>query len=208
MALLFPASGGWFVLTREPDHPLGRHNYCRIVPGMTRAEVEAVLGGRRKEPGKKPGSLCSPSTINKDLRHIAAALRKAKKWENVKEAPDFALVKVPHKLPRYVIPEHFAAIYQACETARMPEGQGFTPADWRRALVVFVYMTGWRIGDMLAFRRNALDLEQKGTALTLAEDNKGTATTWFPCTTWLSSTFAGCRPSAPRCSPGRTTSGR
>jgi integrase len=34
------------------------------------------------------------------------------------------------------------------------------------------YTTGWRIGDMLALRRDRLDLEN-GTAISLAEDNKG-----------------------------------
>jgi integrase len=34
------------------------------------------------------------------------------------------------------------------------------------------YMTGWRIADMLALRRDRLDLEA-GTALSRAEDNKG-----------------------------------
>src|SRR5437870_3992062 len=36
---------GWFMLTQEPDHPLGRRNYRRIVAGMTRAEVAAILEG-------------------------------------------------------------------------------------------------------------------------------------------------------------------
>jgi integrase len=34
------------------------------------------------------------------------------------------------------------------------------------------YMTGWRISDMLALRRDDLDLDA-GTAVTRAEDNKG-----------------------------------
>ena len=40
------------------------------------------------------------------------------------------------------------------------------------ALLVFAYMTGWRISDMLALRREDLDLEG-GYAITRAEDNKG-----------------------------------
>jgi integrase len=34
------------------------------------------------------------------------------------------------------------------------------------------YMTGWRVGDMLALRRDQLDLDG-ATAVSLAEDNKG-----------------------------------
>jgi hypothetical protein len=47
-------SGGWFVLTQEPDHPLGRRNYRRIMAGMTRDEVEGILGG---PPGRAPDQL-------------------------------------------------------------------------------------------------------------------------------------------------------
>jgi hypothetical protein len=55
LALLMAlAAGGWFILTQEPDHPLSRHNYRRIVIGMTRAEVEAILGGPRGAVGQTP----------------------------------------------------------------------------------------------------------------------------------------------------------
>jgi hypothetical protein len=48
------AGGGWFVLTREPDHPLSRRNYRRIVAGMTRAEVAEILGGPPGPVGTVP----------------------------------------------------------------------------------------------------------------------------------------------------------
>jgi integrase len=54
----------------------------------------------------------------------------------------------------------------------MPRGFPFAPADWWRALIVFQYMTGWRIGEPLALSRDHLDLEA-GTAVTRADDNKG-----------------------------------
>jgi integrase len=72
----------------------------------------------------------------------------------------------------YATPEHFAAIYEACERARKPAGLPYPAADWWRGLIVMGYMTGWRIGDMLALRRDQLDLDA-GTAVSLAEDNKG-----------------------------------
>jgi len=81
--------------------------------------------------------------------------------------------KEPGKLPTYVTGDHFADIYRACEHARKPKDiPNATPAAWWRALLVMGYMTGWRIGDMLALRRDRLNLEA-GTATSLAEDNKG-----------------------------------
>jgi integrase len=86
--------------------------------------------------------------------------------------PRFRMMREPKHLPTYVAPEHFAAIYQACDSARMPEGFPFTPGDWWRALLITAYMTGWRIGELLALRREDLDLDG-GYATTWAEDNKG-----------------------------------
>ncbi len=152
-------------------------NFERIVkPGKVATiktqTIDAYKMKRRQEPGKRKGELVSPATVNKELRHLRAVLRKARKWRYIPEAPDFEFLKEPGKLPRYVPPAHFAAIYAACDSARMPEGFAFSPGDWWRALLVMGYMTGWRISDMLGLRRDDLDLED-GTAVTRAEDNKG-----------------------------------
>ncbi len=96
----------------------------------------------------------------------------AKEWGLLPALPKFRMEKAVKKLPLYVTGEHFAAIYQACDQARMPAGLPYPPAAWWRALLVFAYMTGWRISELLALRRDDLDLDA-GYALTLGEDNKG-----------------------------------
>jgi integrase len=63
-------------------------------------------------------------------------------------------------------------MYGACDVARFPYDLPYPAADWWRALLGMAYMTGWRIGELLALRREDLDLDA-GTAKTLAEDNKG-----------------------------------
>jgi integrase len=137
------------------------------------AHVDNFIAARRREPGKKQGDLVSPATVNKDLRHLKAAFTKARKWGYVKDVPDFAMERTVKHLPTYVNGDHFAAIYAACERARMPQDlANANPADWWRALIVMGYMTGWRIGDLLALRRDDLDLKA-GTAVTRGEDNKG-----------------------------------
>jgi integrase len=75
-------------------------------------------------------------------------------------------------LALFIIGEHFAAIYAACDHARWPRLLHVTAADWWRAMMVFAYMTGWRISEILALRRSELDLDA-GTAVTRLEDNKG-----------------------------------
>jgi integrase len=141
--------------------------------GITSLTVADFVAKRRTEGGMKPGSIISPATVNKELRHLRAVLRKAAKWGYLpKGLPDFPFIKESKKLPTYMPPEHFALLYQACDKARWPDGQAFTPGDWWRGLLMFAYMTGWRIGAMLALRREDVNLDE-GTAISLAADNKG-----------------------------------
>jgi integrase len=135
--------------------------------------VDDFIALRRKEPGRKEGEPVSPATVNKDLRHVKAALTVAYEWGYLPAVPKFRMEKAPRKLPTYVTGEHFAAIYATgCEAARMPENLPYPAADWWRGLLAMAYMTGWRIGDILALRRDQMDLDA-GTAVSLAEDNKG-----------------------------------
>jgi hypothetical protein len=53
--LIMAAVAGWFILNQEPDHPLNRRNYSRIMAGMTRADVEAILGGPPGAGGQAQG---------------------------------------------------------------------------------------------------------------------------------------------------------
>jgi integrase len=137
----------------------------------TRAVAEYVAR-RRTERGGKPGSLVSPATINKELRHVRAALKRAAKWKYLAEVPDFEFLKEMKKLPTYVPPEHFAQLYQACDQAKRPAGLHYPAADWWRGLLMTAYMTGWRVGSILALRRMDVDLDA-GTALSRAKENKG-----------------------------------
>jgi integrase len=134
--------------------------------------VDDFTAKRRKERGRKKDDTVSPATVNKDLRHVRAALSVAVEWGYLARKPRVRMERQPKRLPRFVSPEHFAAIYAAAETARKPAGLPFPPADWWRGLFVLAYMTGWRIGDMLALQREDLDLAG-AYAVTRCDDNKG-----------------------------------
>ncbi|HEV3261872.1 MAG TPA: site-specific integrase [Gemmataceae bacterium] len=134
--------------------------------------IDEYVAKRRLEPGKKKGDLVSPATVNKELRHLRAALKKASRWGYLDRMPDFEFEREPQNLPTYIIPEHFATIYAACDHARMPADQPYPAADWWRGLLVMAYMTGWRISELLAVSRTDVDLDA-GTAITRWEDNKG-----------------------------------
>ncbi len=135
--------------------------------------VDDFIAARRQEPGIRKGETVSPATINKELRHLKAALRKPKRWGYLHAVPEVDMVGEPGKLPTYIPPDHFAKLYQACaEHARWPEDQPYPAADWWQALLITGHMTGWRIGQLLALKRSDVNLDA-GTVVTRWETNKG-----------------------------------
>jgi integrase len=139
--------------------------------GVKTATIDLFISRRREHAGRH-GEKVSPATVNGDLRQLKAALNVAKEWGYLHDVPKVRMLKEARKLPRYVTPEHFAAIYSKCDSARFPDDQSQTACEWWRSLLTFAYMTGWRISECMALRRTDLDLEAR-QAITRAADNKG-----------------------------------
>jgi integrase len=140
---------------------------------LTSTAFAEYTAARRLEPKSKGNEQrVSVATVNKELRHLRAIVRKAHRWGWLPKVPEIDFLKEPGKIPVYVPPEHFDAIYQQADTARLPVGLPYPAGDWWRALLVFAYMTGWRIAAILALRREDLDLEA-GTAFSRHTDTKG-----------------------------------
>lgn len=145
----------------------------KAIASITTRDIDEFITARQKDRGHKPGSTMSPASINKELRHLKAALHKAERWGYTEKMPDFDMLREVKKLPTYVPPDDFAAIYKACESAKYPaDGLPFPATDWWRALLVFLYVTGWRVGEALMLRWSDVDLES-GHAITRGDENKG-----------------------------------
>ena len=146
---------------------------------------------RRQEPRHKPSKRrkadadaksepVSKATVNKELRHLKAVLRKAHKWGFIDRMPDIELLKVTQRIPAYVPPEHFAAMYDACDVATRPSDvPNVSPAAWWRALLMVAYTTGWRIGELLTLAWANVDLDA-GTVFLAGDDNKGRRDEFIP----------------------------
>jgi len=144
------------------------------VKSITTDAIDTFIAKRLEEDGIRKRTI-SPATVNKDLRNIRAMMNVAKEWGMVTIIPRMRFLKLSKKLPTFIPPEHFAAIYGACTAAKAPKKiPNVDPADWWRALLTTASMTGWRIGQILSLKWADVDLD-KGEAITMAESvgNKG-----------------------------------
>jgi hypothetical protein len=90
---------------------------AKTLAAVSTETIDGFRSARRTERGKKPGSVISAATVNKDLRHVKAALRVAHDWGYLERLPKVKFEREQRTLPPYVTPEHFAAIYTACDVA-------------------------------------------------------------------------------------------
>lgn len=131
----------------------------KLLLAITSASIEKFITERFKDPGIR-GATLSAATVNKDLRYIKMVMNYAEEWGLISKVPRIRFLKQSQNLPTYVPPDHFAAIYQACETAMEPNDvPNVVAADWWRGVLVTAYMTGWRIGQILALKWSDVDAE-------------------------------------------------
>lgn len=145
-------------------------HFQRLIKPVSMAAIKTTTIDTYRAARQAEG--VSVATVNKELRHLKAALRVAHEWKMIAEVPKVRMLREPEKIPRFVTQEHFTVIYNACDAAAEPSSLPCPAGDWWRALLVLLFMTGWRIGQALALKWEDVDMEA-GTAKTQAEDNKG-----------------------------------
>jgi integrase len=154
----------------------------RLVRSITTEAVDKFIAKRRKESGARKGTKTSPATINRNLRYLRAALRKARSWKFISDVPEFAFLREQKKIPTYVPPTHFAAIYRACDNAKQPSDlPNLNLAEWWRAIIVTAFMMGCRISQIMSLRWEDVDLEN-GTTSVLRMTTKASGMFFSLCT--------------------------
>jgi integrase len=142
---------------------------------ITTADVDRFVAKRKGDRQAGPDGDLSPASINRDLRALKVAFRKAKKWKMLTEVPDFEFLREPERDPYFIDDATFAKLYDACGSMVRPAGRRYPAEDWWQALLAFAYLTGRRIGEILDLRRDDLDLESS-IATVDADSTKGRRT--------------------------------
>lgn len=171
-----------FVTRFDEDHlstlrPRSRKAYSESIAKFTAKsapayvdQVDAGLVDKFRAARLRDG--VQPATVNRDLRHLRCALKKARKWGLLPAMIEIELLREPERDPEFIDDDAFQALYNACESMTLPAAQHYSAKEWWQALLVFAYMTGWRIGEITALRRDQVDFAN-GVATLEAEKTKG-----------------------------------
>ncbi len=94
-----------------------------------------------------------PTTVNSDLRHIKAALRRAEKWGMMEKAPDIEFVKTPKRLPRHIGIKDLQTLLKAeADPVRHRLWTFFLWTGLRRREVLNLTWPGVTLGDRPSIR--------------------------------------------------------
>ena len=102
----------------------------------------------------------APATVNRDLRHLRAALRWAKRRGLVGDAPDFhgMFIKEPRRTPTIIPEEDFAAFLRVLKAPVITLKH--RPEAWWRIFLYLAYYLGLRRGELLGITWKDVDFKQ------------------------------------------------
>ena len=149
---------------------LEHHCEPKRVTDLTAQMLDRFAARRAKDPGKKPGGVVSPATVQRDLRYLRLILRTAYDWGYLDRVPRVPAVRVPQTIKPHIDAATFNAIHAACDVAQLPRVA--RAGDWWRGYLSTLYLTGWRRTQVLDIKWSDVDFD----AMTLrsdAEHNKG-----------------------------------
>lgn len=95
---------------------------------ITTADIDRFVAKRKSDRQVGADGDLSPASINRDLRALKVALRKAKKWHLIAEVPDFEFLREPELDPYFIDDATFKALYDACDAMERAAGRRY-PAE-------------------------------------------------------------------------------
>jgi len=132
---------------------------------MHQGHAAAFVRGLRRLPGAKPGEPLSANTVRKHCAHIQKCLDLAgppgkgnrSAAELIARPPYLERPALQRTTPEAFTLDEIRAWLDVVDTATLPTLRGVSSPDWWRALILWTYNTGLRIGSTLAMRWDWLD---------------------------------------------------
>jgi integrase len=149
-----------------------RHLQPVSLSQITTEFIDTFITRRSADRGQKRGTTVAAATINKDLRNLKLIVQVAKDWKLLEELPKFHMLREPSRIKRFVTPEHFAAMIDMADQLTTPQLPNVTPCQYWQAFLSFMYVTGWRLNEVLNIRRDDVDFET-GQVVSRWDDSKG-----------------------------------
>lgn len=149
-------------MARKPASTMAAYRMC--LNAFTRTAKPTTLGAvdtamLEDFANARLSHKIAPATVNKDLRHLRAALRWAERREYIPKAPNFkgVFVREARGNPIIIPEEDFLAMVAAL---RQPDiGLSKRSADWWRVFLYMTYYLGLRRGEALGLNWSEVRLE-------------------------------------------------
>lgn len=147
---------------RKPASTLALYKHCldaftrvgkpRHLANITHAVLEDFADKRLKDG-------VAVATVIRDLRHLRAALRWAKRRGYISEAPEFkeVFIREDRKKPVIIPGEDFQMMLQALRNPKLEIKH--RSADWWRIFLYIAYYLGLRRGEILRLTWNQVSLD-------------------------------------------------
>lgn len=132
-----------------------RRTACpRALSNVTRAVLEDFTIARLRQGA-------APATVNRDLRHLRAALNWAARRDLVDRLPDFKgiFLRTPKSKPTVMPEQDFMAIVAVAEAVDTPVSR--RSGAWWRTFLYLGYYLGLRRGELLALAWSDIDLDAR-----------------------------------------------
>lgn len=147
---------------RKPKSTLSLYRHClnkfgqvgkpKQLAKVTHTMLEDFANKRMKQAA-------AVASVNRDLRHLRAALRWAKRRGYISEVPDFkgVFVREDRKQPIIIPEEDFMEIVKALRNPQLVLKH--RPAEWWRVFLYVAYYLGLRRGEILGLTWDRVSLE-------------------------------------------------
>jgi integrase len=137
---------------RKPTTTLSMYKQClkAFTETAKPKQLAKVTHGLLEDfANQRLGEGFASATVNKDLRHIRAALRWAKRRGYISEAPDFkdVFIREDRKKPIVIPEKDFLALVKALRKQDL--SLKHRPPDWWRVFLYVAYYLGLRRGEIL-----------------------------------------------------------